>query len=96
MKRDPLAVILITVLFVSTLATAGMCYWYLYSARTHRALASSVNFMNQNRQLIQPLAVDLNTYARQNPAIVPLLEQMNLRIRTLTNPTNAARTQPQP
>jgi hypothetical protein len=85
MKRDILAIGLITVLIASTLATAGLCYRLLKMSRTMPQMQGSVNHINRNRQALQSLAVELNEYARSNPSINPLLQQMNLRIRTATN-----------
>jgi hypothetical protein len=80
MKRDFLAMGLITVLIATTIATVGMCYWYLKSARNVREMQMGVNHVNRNRQALQALAVDLNNYARRNPLIYPTLEQLNLRM----------------
>lgn len=89
MKRDVLAIGLVGVVMLSTLATVGMCYWYLKTARDVRYQQNAMKDLNRgiarNRQALQSLALDLNSYARRNPAIVPLLEQMNLRMDLPTN-----------
>jgi hypothetical protein len=89
MKKDVLAIGLVGVVMISTLATVGMCYWYLKTSRDVRYQQSAMTDINRgmarNRQALQSLALDLNNYARRNPAIIPLLEQMNLRMDLPTN-----------
>ena len=76
---------LIAVLIMSTLATVGLCYWYLKTSRNVREMQIGLNQVNRNQKALQSLAIDLNAYARQNRAIYPLLEQMNLRFAVSTN-----------
>jgi hypothetical protein len=86
MKRDVLAMGLVGVLLVATLATAGICYWYLLTARNVRAMQGALSTANRNQQVMQALAIEVNEYAKRNRAIIPLLEDLNLRQRVpMTN-----------
>jgi hypothetical protein len=64
MKRDVLAIGLVSVVMLSTLATVGMCYWYLKMARDVRQQQTAMKDINRsigrNRQALQSLALDLN------------------------------------
>jgi hypothetical protein len=85
MKRDVLAIGLVSVLIAATLATVGMCYMYLKTAQRVREMQTGLNQVNHRRQVIQSMAMDLNEYARRNPTIIPLLQELNLRPRSSTN-----------
>ena len=85
MKRDLLTSILALILLASSLATAAMCYKFLKMAQHTRMLQEKVAQANQARPLFQNFAVELNEYALRNPAINPLLEQMGLRLRLMSN-----------
>lgn len=76
---------LVAVLFVSAVVTGAMCYVYLKTSRAVRVTQYQMAQINRNKQVLQALAIDLNEYSRRNPAIIPLLEQASLRIRTSTN-----------
>jgi hypothetical protein len=85
MKRDLLTSILALVLLASSLAAAAMCYKALRTSAENRFLQEQVARVSQRRALLQNFAVDLNEYSLKNPAIAPLLDQMNLRMRAVTN-----------
>ena len=94
MKRDVLAMGLVGVLLAGTLVTVGLCYLYLKTAQEVRYMQTGLNDVTRRRQAVQALAIDLNEYAKRNRAIIPLLEELNLRPRLATNvvgSTNAAR-----
>lgn len=84
MKKDVLGMALVAVLFISTVTTGAMCYVYLKTSRAVRAAQYQVGQINRNKQVLQALAFDLNEYSKRNQSIVPLLDQMNLRMRTAT------------
>lgn len=85
MKRDLLTSVLALVLLASSLATAAMCYKFLRMSHDFRFMQEKVVQINHQRSLVSSFAVDLNEYSIKNPAIGPLLEQMNLRMRAVTN-----------
>ena len=89
MKRDRIATTLLFCLVCSTLAAAAMAYEYLRASRQLRALQNDAAHIGQNQLAMQALALDLNDYARRNPAIEPLLEKLNMRARGTTNSTPA-------
>lgn len=91
MKRDLLTTILALTLLATSLAAAAMCYKFLRLSQEHRALQNVVAQVNQRRALVQSFVVELNEYSLRNPAINPLLEQMNLRLRLTTNSIPASR-----
>jgi hypothetical protein len=85
MKRDLLTSILALILLASSLAAAAMCYKFLKTAHFTRVLQEQVVKANQDRVRFQSFAVELNEYAVRNPSINPLLDQMGLRLRLVTN-----------
>ena len=93
MKRDLLTSILALVLLASSLAAAAMCYKFLKLAQQARLMQERVVQDNQRRAIFQNFAVELNEYALRNPAINPLLDQMGLKLRLISNniPVGVAR-----
>lgn len=80
MNRDPITTGLAGVLLVAAIATAGMCYWYLQSARQLRAAQTQMVAVNRNRVLMQQFATHAVEYGRaKNPAILPILESVGIR-----------------
>jgi hypothetical protein len=85
MKRDLLTSILALVLLASSLAAAAAGYRFLKFSHEYRALSDIVVHVNQRRAAVNGFLVDLNEYALRNPAFNPLLDQMNFRLRPVTN-----------
>jgi hypothetical protein len=89
MKKDVLGMALVSVLFLSTVATGAMCYAYLRKSGAVREMQKGMGQLNaqanRNRQAVQALAIDMNEYGKKNPAILPLLDRLNLRFRSATN-----------
>lgn len=83
MNRDSFTTVLAVVLLVSVIATAGMCYWYLQSARQLRTAQLQMLAVNRNRALMQQFAGEAVEYGRsRNPALIPILEGVGIRART--------------
>jgi hypothetical protein len=85
MKRDLLTSILALVLLAASLAAAGMCYKFWRTSQENRFLQGVVAQVGQRKAIINSFAVELNEYSLRNPAITPILEQLNLRMRITTN-----------
>ena len=67
------------VLTISALASVGLCWSYIGSAREFRALQAQAGMINNNRALIHALANDAMEYSKRNPAIDPILESVGLK-----------------
>jgi hypothetical protein len=91
MKRDLLTSILALILLASSLAAAAMWYKYLRISQQNRAMHTYVAQLNQRRGLVNSFVVELNEYSLRNPAITPLLDKMNFRLRLTTNTIPVAR-----
>ena len=91
MKRDLLTSILALILLAASLAAAGTCYKFWRASQEHRALQGVVSQVGQRKALINSFAIELNEYSLRNPAITPMLEQLNLRLRLTTNTVSASR-----
>ena len=85
MKRDYLTTILALVLLASSLAASGMCYRFWRVSQQNRALQTVVAQVQQRRALVNSFVVELNEYSLRNPAINPLLDQMQFRLKLTTN-----------
>jgi flagellar basal body-associated protein FliL len=82
MNRDPITLILAVLLVVSSMATAGLCYWYLQCTRQAQQAQAEAARVNQNRTLMQSLAAETFEYAKRNPAILPVMENLGWRVQT--------------
>ena len=85
MKRDYLTTALALVLLASSLAASAMCYKFWRVSQENRALQAYVAQVTQKRNMVNSFIVELNEYSLRNPAITPLLDQMNFRLRLTTN-----------
>ena len=87
-KSNPLAVVLVSALFLSALASSWFSLWWFLGAREMQA----IEFQNQSlvrvSSAMQAIANDAVEYSRKNPAIDPVLVQFELK------PRPAAPTQP--
>jgi hypothetical protein len=85
MKRDLVTSALALILLALSLATAAMGYKFFKMSHNYRLLQENIVQVNQRRALFQNMAVELNEYALRNPAMNPMLDQMGLRLRVVTN-----------
>jgi hypothetical protein len=76
----------LTVALVATSLMAGtMSYKFLLASKESRSLQEQAGRVAQRRATLNAFAGEVNEYARTNPAIEPLLERLNLRLRPATN-----------
>ena len=83
-RNNPVAVALVSALFLSALAACWFAVWWFLSARQLQALEFQYQAMTQVSAAIQSLANDALDYSRRNPAIDPLLQQFDLKPRPAT------------
>ena len=81
-KSNPVSVVLVSVLFVSALASCWFSLGWFLATRE----LQGIEFQNQSlvriSQAMQSLANDAVEYGRKNPAIEPVLVQFELKPRT--------------
>src|SRR5262245_58103283 len=91
-KSNPLAVALVTALFLSALASSWFSIWWYQGASEWQSLEYQFQSISQISAAMQSLANDAVDYGRRNPAIDPLLNQFDLKPRAAAPPA----TQPPP
>ena len=95
-KSNPLAVVLVSALFLSALASSWFSLWWFLGAREMQA----IEFQNQSlvrvSSAMQAIANDAVQYSRTNPAIDPVLVQFELKPRPAAPAQPAASTTPKP
>ena len=79
MKNTPLTTILLGVLTLSALASIVLCWLYISNTRELRTLQAQAAQVNNNRALINALAIDVMEYSKTHPAIEPILESFNMK-----------------
>lgn len=90
-KSNPLAVVLVTALFLSALASSWFSLWWFLGARELQSIEYQFQSLNRISSTMQSLANDAMEYSRRNPAIDPVLVQFELKSRQAAPP---ATTQP--
>ena len=90
-KSNPLAVLLVTALFLSALASSWFSLWWFLGARELQSIEYQFQSLNRISSAMQSLANDAMEYSRRNPAIDPVLLQFELKSR---QPAPPAATQP--
>ena len=78
-KSNPLAVVLVTALFLSALASSWFSAWWFLGARELQSIEYQYQSLNQVSAAMQSLANDSVEYSKRNPAIDPLLVQFELK-----------------
>lgn len=97
MNSQRLIFALAGLLLLSAFTTALLGARYFFSVRARDRVQSQLNFVQQQRAMVQNLARDTVAYARVNPAIHPILEEFNILQRTTNAPPEPLQeTQPQP
>jgi len=87
-KSNPLAVILVTALFLSALASSWCSFWWFLGARELQSIEYQVQSLNRISAAMQLLVNDAMEYSRRNPAIDPVLVQFELKPRQATPPAS--------
>jgi hypothetical protein len=82
MKNSPLTAILLSLLAISAVASAGFCFYYASAARQIRQIQPQVAAINNHNAAISALAADLLEYSKTHPDINPLLESAGVKART--------------
>ena len=95
-KHYPVAVALVTALFVSALAACWFAVWWFLGARQLQALEFQYQSMTQTSAAVQSLANEAIEFSRRNPAIDPLLQQFDLKPKAATTAAPAAPSAPKP
>ena len=78
-KNNPLAVTLVTGLFLSALLTCWFATWWLLGTRELHNLELQYQAMNQTSSAVQALANEALEFSRKNPAIDPILQRYDLK-----------------
>ena len=81
-KSNPLAVVLVTALFLSALASSWFSAWWFLGARELQSIEYQYQSLNQVSAAMQSLANEAVEYSKRNPAIDPLRVQFDLKPKT--------------
>jgi hypothetical protein len=80
-KSNPLAVLLVTVLFLSALVSSWCSVRWFFGAKELQSMEYQFQSLNRISAAMQSLANDAMEYSRRNPAIDPVLAQFDLKPR---------------
>jgi len=89
-KSNPLAVVLVTALFLSALTASWFSMWWFLGARELQNLEYQFQSYNRISAAMQSLANDAVEYGRRNPAIDPVLNQFDLKPKGAAAPAQPA------
>ena len=76
MKNNQLALMLVGVLFLSSLATVVLTYGYISSQNKMRRLQPQISRGSFDRNFIQSLVNDCLEYSKHNKDIMPLIQSI--------------------
>jgi hypothetical protein len=79
MNKNPLTTILLAVLFISTIASIGLCYLCTRNARRLVEIQTQVATAQGRGAFIAALAKDVVDYSSKNPSIDPILEAAGIK-----------------
>ncbi len=86
MKKDPLAALLVGLLFVNGTISAVVAVWHGFDVRDLRRLQPQTVACQTRLNLAQALLNDALEYSKRNPAINPLLQSLNPKTNTAAAP----------
>lgn len=95
-RRNPLAVTLVTMLFLCALLTCWFAAWSILGGRELRNLEAQYQAMNRTSSAVQSLASEALEFSRKHPAIDPILQRYELKPKAQTSVTPPASAQPRP
>jgi hypothetical protein len=94
-KSNPLAVALVTALFLLALTSSWFSFWWFLGTRELQGMKYQLQSLNRISAAMQGLINDTMEYSRRNPAIDPVLQQFELKPRQAASP-NAVQPPPRP
>ena len=87
-KTDTVSLALVGLLAGLVLASLAQCFQYVRSLRHAQALQAQGQDLqaflltaNRNREIVRAMATDALEYSKKNPAIDPLLQQLDIKPR---------------
>jgi hypothetical protein len=91
MRIQFVAIGLAAILFVSSLAAAVLCLWYVWSYRQNMVVQNEMVRLNNVSAAVRSLVVDSFEYSKSNPSMLPVLKQFSIVPRAVaTNQPPAA------
>jgi hypothetical protein len=85
-KSNPLAVFLVTALFLSALASSWFSLWWFLGARELQSIEYQFQSLNRISAAMQSLASEAVQYSQRNPAIDPVLARFELKTPSVSPP----------
>jgi hypothetical protein len=81
MKKNTLSILLLATAAVSVLATAGLAVLQVRSLAQMQSQKLQVTTVERERGLVLALANDAAEYSKRNPAILPVLEIIGVKVK---------------
>ena len=78
-RTNALTNLLVGLVTLSLLATAGLAFYYVRSVQYLNRLQFQTAMINRNRSLINSLVSESVEYSRRNPAIDPVLQSVGIK-----------------
>ena len=95
-RSNPFAVLMVSALFLSALASCWFSAWWFLGTRELQGLEYHSQAMTRVSNAMQALAGDAVEYSRRNPGIDPVLQKFDIKVKPgaagATAPAGAAPT----
>lgn len=88
MRSPVIGTLLVVLLMLSGLTTCLLSARWFFATREIQRLQARADSLTRTSNLMQQLAAESVEYGRRNPAINPLLEQLNLKASAARSATN--------
>ncbi len=79
MKKNPIAALLVTLLFISAVFTALLATRYFFTVRSLKRMQSQVTSVQQSRSVIHKLALEAVEYGKTDSSIDPILIKFEIK-----------------
>ena len=90
-KSNPIGAFLGGIFLVVALGTSALAFTYVKSLQRYTAAQLDVEHVSLNQARLQNLISEAAAYAQREPAMIPILESMGLKVRPpASSPTGKA------
>ncbi len=81
MKNNALTILLAALLSASAVVTAGRAMLHAHSVASIQILQMQVASVDRDRNVVLGLANETAEYSRRNPAVLPILDTLGLKVK---------------
>jgi hypothetical protein len=89
MRKNLGTTVVVVLLLLGSLLTAGMVYWYGQLTLEMNRMKAQMEAVDRNQNLVKALAAEAVEYSKHNASIDPILQTVGLKPKPAPNATPA-------